>query len=392
MAETAIQPHWGSDTPTAGNYVILGSIVGGQDDTNLDAESEACVLAGTAAGHAFWSSAADGTTDIKVWVDGGLDTTISNIGANEQFNALSITTSDGTRLANEFDGGTNPGIMSIAITVEAASTGYYTVHYGGWGNASVAGQAGQPNRRAESGAIPVTDSSDRDTAAFPAGTLEKLAIHHDSGDATTDYKVWVDGAVDTTLSNVGAGTQVVSVGSVISDAKVAVEHDAGTLPGSAVVYLVSSVTDSTVRDSLSWGGDPVAGDEPSHFLAFQVKTAGPVGAVLNYRTEIPMFHDTNPTSLAVHTEAGDGSTDLKVLEDGAVVETLSNIGSGTQVLSPASLAGTQGVEYTIEFDGGTGPNNSCMALLGMEQQAAAHARRLINGAMLATKINGGLVR
>ena len=74
---------------------------------------------------------------------------------------------------------------------------------------------------------------------------------------------------------------------------------------------------------------------------------------LNELTENTMNKAGNLVRAAIHTDAGDATTDFGIYKNGALSETLTNIGAGSVVVAITSTAVAKGDQVAIQQDGGT---------------------------------------
>ncbi len=233
-------PFFGTQSPI-GDFIYTGY------DRNLNGTGTAderfelvCPEAGTLADFSWHSQSADATTDEDVFINGVSDQTIELTGASGQITMTGSSVSAGDDLSIAGSAGTAASAIKVWLGVDGTSaTASSAVYFGG--DAS----AGQFFR--------CTDGPDiaGASASYPhfyqihvTQTLDILSYRTETT-AQTDYKTWVNGIVDQSLSK-GAADNAGTIAAVEVDLLrgdwLSLESDANDADDSSILILFKRAT------------------------------------------------------------------------------------------------------------------------------------------------------
>jgi hypothetical protein len=320
---------------------------------------EFSVQAGTIDQYSAQTQSGDSTTDIVIWIDGVADTTLSDIGAGVVQATVSIATTEGGTVAVEYDGGTSP-VDSVHELNISSSVDAFVIFFGSNLTIASAGVYVTIQSSPSAGGASSSLNNYQTETQFVGGNISRFLLQHSAGDTTTDYIIWVNGAADTTVSNVGSGLQSISVSTtIIEGQEIACEYDGGTNPGQTHIVFIIEPSSVTAQQTMWWGSSCNAGN---YFFAGCDGGNG-VGSANAYDVEhVVHFDSSTLEKLSIFSASADGTSDLVVWVNGVADTTLSDIGSASQTLTVNSSGLSATDVVRIEFDGGTTPGASSMHL------------------------------
>jgi len=190
------------------------------------------------------------STVIKLWKNGVENSTLGTVSATEGVLTPSISVSAGDQIGVEYDSGTAPGVSNIQLLVSPTSGNMASYSWGGYllsagyfFKVMGAYNASQTN----------TISYLTEQLVVSDCTADSISWNSSAASATTDIKIWKNGAESETIDLTGLTGVVSGLSTTFSAGDgVALEYDAGNIPQ----YTTFSLAVSDVFGAIySLGGD-----------------------------------------------------------------------------------------------------------------------------------------
>jgi len=120
IRNTGYVMHWAGDMSTAGNYLRYRGLMNQSGLSAINSTTEGVIpVSGTIVALAYRSATGDGTTDVKIVVNGTPGAALDFAGATGTITGLSDSVSAGDTVTIEYDAGTAPGDTVIELYIEA---------------------------------------------------------------------------------------------------------------------------------------------------------------------------------------------------------------------------------------------------------------------------------
>ena len=206
-----------------------------------------------------------------------------------------------------------------------------------------------------------------------AGTLTSLSWHSENSFSASSIEIFINGIAATFVDGLIGRKGTVAIPdslTVIAGDTVSMRHNTAETvdPNDITMHLV--VRTSVPKSIYSFGGSG-ASSTGDYFRVNENATSGAVFSnTLAANNEHTIARAGTATALSYYSDSGDSTTQIAIVKNGSVSETvLLSSGSGSVSLSTSFAAGDT---MALEYDAGTNPNNT---ILNVELQDASNRRQ-----------------